>query len=127
MPSLLQRVSTTYLPVANPTKSSDWYQRVLGAEESFADENKATIHLANQRFSLVRAKLEERANFLDYRGKERFSLSFEVNNEEELVTLRNNLSKKRVPVGEIKHLSTSECTFVFYDLDGNAFNVRSQT
>ncbi len=52
MSTFIQRVGTTYVPVADPQKASEWYQQNLGAKETFSNHDKVILDLANQSFFL---------------------------------------------------------------------------
>ncbi|MBB6455340.1 catechol 2,3-dioxygenase-like lactoylglutathione lyase family enzyme [Salirhabdus euzebyi] len=126
MKEKLIRVGTTYLPVQDIEKAAKWYERVLDAKLNYIDEDKAIVNLANQSFFLVKAPKNETANFIDINGKERFSLTFEVNGIEELVALHNELSVKGVTIGDIENRGHAGRNFVFSDADGNKFDVWSE-
>lgn len=54
MSEKLLRVGTTYIPVANVDRSSDWYVNKLGADLSYKDQDKAILNFANQSIFLVK-------------------------------------------------------------------------
>jgi catechol 2,3-dioxygenase-like lactoylglutathione lyase family enzyme len=122
----LLRVGTTYLPVTNVKLSSEWYVHKLGAELSYMDEEKAIINFANQSFFLVKSNENQRSNFYDSNGNERFSLTFEVNGLNALLAIHNDFTEKGITVGEIEDRGHTGRNFVFYDLDGNMFDVWSE-
>ncbi|MFE8699605.1 VOC family protein [Cytobacillus sp. FJAT-54145] len=122
----LLRVGTTYIPVQNVQESVDWYCNKLQAVLNYQDEDKAIIDLANQSFFLVKAKEGEKANFEDQFGKERFSQTFEVNGIQALEKLHQDLIHLDVKVGEIEDRGHAGNNFVFYDCNGNAFDVWSE-
>ncbi|RLL45531.1 VOC family protein [Oceanobacillus piezotolerans] len=122
----LWRVGTTYIPVANVERSSEWYQSKLEAKLSFKDEDKAIMNLANQSFFLVKAKEGESANFYDRDGEKHFSLTFEVNGLDALESLHRELSAREVVVGHIENRGHAGRNFVFSDIDGNLFDVWSE-
>ncbi|MEN2767578.1 VOC family protein [Ornithinibacillus xuwenensis] len=126
MNNYIKRVGTTYLPVKNPAASSEWYQTILGAIENYRDENKAILDLANQSFFLVKAKDGEKIGFIDNEGKTHFNFTFEVNGYEQLEAFNTFLKNQHVQVGEIEDRGHSGNNFVFYDLDGNLFDVWSE-
>lgn len=82
--------------------------------------------MANQSFFLVKAIEKESSNFFDYKGNERFSISFEVNGILTLEALHKDFIDKDVRVGEIEDRGHSGSNFVFWDFDGNQFDVRSE-
>ena len=124
--SYLKRVGTTYLPVKNPELSSKWYQTIFGARENYLDEDKAILDFANQSFFLVKASPGEKSGFLDSSGNEQFTLTFEVDGLEKLRELHTYLKSNSVRTGEIEDRGHPGNNFVFYDLDGNKFDVWSE-
>jgi hypothetical protein len=122
----LLRVGTTYIPVSNVELSSEWYVNKLGAELSYKDEDKAILNFANQSIFLVKSNENQSSNFYDIHGEERFSLTFEVNGLSALETIHKDFSEKQIRVGEIENRGHSGRNFVFYDLNGNKFDVWSE-
>ncbi|MCA0147256.1 VOC family protein [Rossellomorea vietnamensis] len=122
----LLRVGTTYIPVSDVERSSEWYVTNLEAELNYKDEDKAILNLANQSIFLVKSKENESANFIDVHGKERFSLTFEVDGLEALENVRGDFIHRGMKVGEIEDRGHSGRNFVFYDVDGNKFDVWSE-
>ncbi|MFG6149715.1 VOC family protein [Halobacillus sp. B23F22_1] len=122
----LVRVGTTYLPVNDVEASAQWYMRKLGAELSYKDEEKAIVNLANQSFFLVKSKRGETSNFTDYKGRRCFSFTFEVNGETALKNLHQTFINNGIQVGEIEDRGHPGRNFVFYDLNGNQFDVWSE-
>lgn len=120
------RIGTTYLPVQEVSFSVDWYVEKLGAKLNYMDEEKAILNLADQAIFLVKAKKGQNANFIDSAGNERFSLTFEVDGEDELETVRHDLLSLGVSVGSIEDRGHPGRNFVFTDPDGNLFDVWSQ-
>ncbi len=126
MKQSLLRIGSTYLPVSNVKRATDWYVSHLNAELSYQDQDKAILNMANQSFFLVEAQEKESANFYDREGKERFSLTFEVDGIQELEMLRDEFLAKKMKVGELENRGHTGRNFVFYDLDGNMFDVWSE-
>ncbi|WP_442598791.1 VOC family protein [Neobacillus sp. D3-1R] len=126
MQEKLLRVGTTYLPVQNVDESAQWYVTNLGAELSYKDNDKAIINLANQSFFLVKAKDNQTSNFLDQEGYDRFSITFEVNGLNALQDLHKEFLEKNIKVGEIENRGHQGRNFVFWDKDGNQFDVWSE-
>lgn len=126
MGETLYRVGTSYLPVQDPSAAAEWYIENLGASKGYLDQDKAIINLANQSFFLVKAETGQTANFIDANGNERFTMTFEVNGFTALQRLHSDLSQKGVEIGEIEDRGHPGNNFVFYDLDGNKFDVWSE-
>ncbi|MBL3645916.1 VOC family protein [Bacillus sp. RHFB] len=122
----LLRVGTTYIPVSNVELSSEWYVNKLGAELSYKDEDKAILNFANQSIFLVKSKEDQSANFYDIYGVERFSITFEVNGLNALEAIHRDFIDKKIRVGAIEDRGHSGRNFVFFDLDGNKFDVWSE-
>lgn len=122
----LLRVGTTYIPVTNVDLSSDWYVNKLGAELSYKDQDKAILNIANQSIFLVKSNENQSSNFFDIHGNERFSLTFEVNGLNALEAIHQDFRQNGIKVGEIENRGHTGRNFVFYDLDGNKFDVWSE-
>lgn len=121
----LVRVGSIYVPVTDVIRASAWYVKMLDAELSYQDEDKAIMNMANMSFFLINSK-DQTSNFIDIHGYERFVLTFEVNGIDALVTLQHDLLEKGVKVGEIENRGHTGRNFVFYDLDSNKFDVWSE-
>ncbi|MCM3740290.1 VOC family protein [Oceanobacillus luteolus] len=126
MDKKLLRIGTTYIPVNNIERSTEWYKNKLGAEVSYQDEDKGIINLANQSIFLVKSDEHQSSNFIDIYGEERFSITFEVDGLDALKTIHKDFIDKGVKVGEIENRGHSGRNFVFYDIDGNKFDVWSE-
>lgn len=122
----LLRIGTTYIPVTNVELSSNWYVNKLGAELSYKDQDKAILNFANQSFFLLRCNKNQSSNFFDIYGNECFSLTFEVNGLKALEAIHKDFKEREIRVGEIEERGHSGRNFVFYDLDGNKFDVWSE-
>lgn len=122
----LVRVGTTYLPVTDIELSSEWYVNKLGAELGHKDHDKAILNIANQSIFLIKSNEKQSSNFHDVYGNEWFSLTFEVNGLNALESIHKNLSEKEIRIGEIENRGHAGRNFVFYDLDGNKFDVWSE-
>jgi catechol 2,3-dioxygenase-like lactoylglutathione lyase family enzyme len=126
MPKKLIRIGTTYLPVTNVELSSDWYINKLGAELNYKDQDKAILNFVNQSIFLVKSDENQSSNFIDIYGNEHFSLTFEVNGLTALEEIHRDFKENEIRVGEIEDRGHSGRNFVFYDLDGNKFDVWSE-
>lgn len=122
----LLRVGTVYLPVSNVDISSEWYVTKLGAVLNYKDKDKAILDLANQSIFLVKAQENQSANFYNSYGEECYSLTFEVNGLNVLEDIHRELKEKEIKVGDIENRGHSGRNFVFYDPDGNKFDVWSE-
>ncbi|PAE31412.1 VOC family protein [Bacillus sp. 7884-1] len=126
MEDKLLRIGTTYLPVSNVDISSKWYVNKLGAILNYKDEDKAILNFANQSIFLVKAKENQSANFINTYGDECFSITFEVDGLNSLEAIHCEFKEKEIKVGVIEDRGHSGRNFVFYDLDGNKFDVWSE-
>ncbi|MBK5445019.1 MULTISPECIES: VOC family protein [unclassified Peribacillus] len=122
----LLRVGTTYIPVTNVELTSEWYVSKLDAELSYKDEDKAILNFANQSIFLVKSKENQSSNFYDIYGEEHFSMTFEVNGLNALEAVHKDFIEKEIKVGEVEDRGHAGRNFVFYDLDGNKFDVWSE-
>ncbi|WP_449537672.1 VOC family protein [Ferdinandcohnia sp. Marseille-Q9671] len=126
MTNKLLRVGTTYLPVSNVKRSASWYEENLGAILTYIDDDKAILNFADQSFFLVQAKEGQTSNFIDAKGNERFSLTFEVDGLQALEMLHKDFSERKIEVGDIEDRGHAGRNFVFSDPDGNKFDVWSE-
>jgi len=122
----LVRIGTTYIPVTNVELSAQWYVNNLGAELNYKDADKAILNLANQSFFLVEAAEDQSTNFYDNKGAKRFSVTFEVNGLSALEALHKEFKEKEIKTGEIEDRGHAGRNFVFFDSDGNMFDVWSE-
>lgn len=126
MSEKLLRVGTTYIPVTDVGRSAEWYVSQLGATLQYQDDDKAILNLANQSFFLVKSEQNQNSNFLDVHGQVWFSMTFEVNGLTALKDVHRDYMNKGITVGDIEDRGHSGRNFVFYDLDGNKFDVWSE-
>lgn len=125
MNNQLIRVGTIYIPVEDPTKTSKWYEEKLNAKLNYLDEDKVIMDMADISLFLVKSQGQS-SNFTDFKGEERFLLTYEVDGLEALTTLHNELRERGIKVGEIENRGHAGRNFVFSDLDGNKFDVWSE-
>ncbi|MDW7613737.1 VOC family protein [Peribacillus simplex] len=114
------------MPVIGIELASDWYVGKWGAELSYKDEDKAILNFANQSIFLVKSKENQSSNFYDIYGEEHFSMTFEVNGLNALKAVHKDFIEKEIKVGGIENRGHTGRNFVFYDLDGNKFDVWSE-
>jgi catechol-2,3-dioxygenase len=126
MSEKLIRIGTIYIPVTNVELSSEWYIKKLGADLSYKDQDKAILNFVNQSIFLVISDENQSSNFIDLYGNEHFSLTFEVNGLMALEEIHRDFMEKEIRVGAIEDRGHSGRNFVFYDLDGNKFDVWSE-
>ncbi|MCZ8537575.1 VOC family protein [Paenisporosarcina quisquiliarum] len=122
----LIRVGTTYLPVTNVELSAEWYVNKLGAELNYKDNDKAILNLASQSIFLVKSRENQNSNFYDFYGNEQFSITFEVNGLDALESIHKDFIEKEIKSGDIENRGHAGKNFVFYDIDGNKFDVWSE-
>jgi hypothetical protein len=117
-------ICSVYVPVTNPIKSAEWWQRNFGLEfavEFNPDENQAILKLADgQWLHLVETEGPFNNQFKDISGYEKFRLTFEVR---EIEVIYDQLQTNGVKIEELKDRGSCGINFVFYDLDGNKFDV----
>ncbi|MEK9199955.1 VOC family protein [Ureibacillus sp. 179-F W5.1 NHS] len=121
----LIRVGTIYIPVKEVEVSAKWYEEKIDAVISYIDTDKAIVNFANQSFFLVKSK-NTNANFIDFAGNEQFSVTFEVDGLQALLSLHSEFKNKNIQVGDIEDRGHVGKNFVFTDIDGNKFDVWSE-
>ncbi|WP_409288111.1 VOC family protein [Peribacillus sp. SCS-37] len=126
MSGRLIRIGTIYIPVSDVEQSSSWYVEQLGAELSYKDEDKAILNFAGHSIFLVESQEGQSSNFYDRQGEERFSLTFEVDGLDDLQTIHSSFKDKKIRIGEIEDRGHAGKNFVFFDPDGNKFDVWSE-
>ncbi|MCM3666122.1 VOC family protein [Mesobacillus subterraneus] len=125
MKNQLLRVGTIYIPVQDPARSSEWYSDKLRAKLKYLDEDKAILDLTDISLFLVKS-INQSSNFFDSNGNERFVLTYEVDGLEALLSIHKDFKERGIKVEEIENRGHAGRNFVFYDLDGNQFDVWSE-
>ncbi|MNZ83808.1 Glyoxalase-like domain protein [compost metagenome] len=120
----LKTICSVYVPVRNPLTSAAWWQRNFGLEFAVpynAEEAQAILKLADgQWLHLVETDGEINNQFLDKSGYEMFRLTFEVRQIEEL---HDHLQTNGVRIENLEDRGSCGINFVFFDPDGNKFDV----
>jgi catechol 2,3-dioxygenase-like lactoylglutathione lyase family enzyme len=120
----LKTVCSVYVPVSNPLKSAQWWQRNFGLEYAVPyNEVEAQVILKlsdGQWLHLVEAEGPIDNQFSNKAGYEMFRLTFEVR---EIEVLYDHLKDNGVKIDELKDRDSCGVNFVFYDPDGNKFDV----
>lgn len=120
----LKLVCSVYVPVRDPLKSADWWQRNFGLEYAVPynpAEVQVILKLADgQWLHLVETAGEINNQFRDKAGYEMFRLTFEVRRIEEL---HDHLLSNGVNIENLEDRGHCGINFVFYDPDGNKFDV----
>ncbi|NKE06608.1 MULTISPECIES: VOC family protein [Mesobacillus] len=125
MKNQIIRVGTIYIPVEDPRESSNWYREMLKAKVNYLDGDKAIMDMADISLFLVKSQ-GQTSNFTDINGEERFLLTYEVDGLEVLEALHKEFKDRGIKVGSIENRGHAGRNFVFYDLDGNKFDVWSE-
>ena len=125
MKNQIIRVGTIYIPVEDPRESSNWYREMLKAKLNYLDGDKAIMDMADISLFLVKSQ-GQTSNFTDINGEERFLLTYEVDGLEVLEELHKEFKDRGIKVGSIENRGHAGRNFVFYDLDGNKFDVWSE-
>ncbi|MFU1796029.1 VOC family protein [Paenibacillus azoreducens] len=120
----LKAVCSVYVPVRNPLKSAQWWQRNFGLEYAVpynAAEDQAILKLSDgQWLHLVETVGAIDNQFPNKAGYEMFRLTFEVR---QIEVLHDHLKKNDVRIEELQDRDSCGINFVFYDPDGNKFDV----
>jgi len=120
----LKCVCSVYVPVKDPIKSAHWWQRNFGLEFAVPfnpQEDQAIMKLSDgQWLHLVQTGGNIDNQFVNKAGYEMFRLTFEVR---QIEVLHDHLLANDVKVDELQDRDSCGINFVFYDLDGNKFDV----
>ncbi|GMK40202.1 hypothetical protein PCCS19_32570 [Paenibacillus sp. CCS19] len=120
----LKAVCSNYVPVRNPLKSAEWWQRNFGLEYAVpynAAEAQVILKLSDgQWLHLVQTDGPIDNQFPSKTGYEMFRLTFEVR---QIEMLYDHLRANGVQTAELKDRDSCGINFVFYDSDGNKFDV----
>lgn len=120
----LRAVCSVYVPVRNPLISANWWQRNFGLEYAVpynSAEAQVILKLSDgQWLHLVETAGEINNQFLDKAGYEMFRLTFDVRRIEEL---HDHLLSNGVRIENLEDRGNCGINFVFYDPDGNKFDV----
>ncbi|MDQ0116342.1 VOC family protein [Paenibacillus harenae] len=120
----LKCVCSNYVPVKQPLRSAEWWQNHFGLEYAVPynpAEFQAILKLSDgQWLHLVETDGVIDNQFPNKSGYEMFRLTFEVRQIEQLY---NRLQTKGVRTENLEDRGSCGINFVFYDLDGNKFDV----
>lgn len=120
----LKTVCSIYVPVRNPLKSVQWWQRNFGLEYAVPfneAEDQAILKLSDgQWLHLVETRGPIDNQFPNKAGYEMFRLTFEVR---QIEVLHDHLITNGVRIEELQDRGSCGINFVFYDPDGNKFDV----
>jgi Glyoxalase/Bleomycin resistance protein/Dioxygenase superfamily. len=120
----LKGICSVYVPVRQPLKSAEWWQRNFGLEYAVPfnpAESQAILKLADgQWLHLVETEGDIDNQFPNKAGYEMFRFTFEVR---EIERLYDRLQSNGVKVEDLADRDSCGINFVFYDPDGNKFDV----
>ncbi|MBW7454511.1 VOC family protein [Paenibacillus sepulcri] len=120
----LKCICSVYVPVKDPIKSAHWWQQHFGLDFAVPfnpEEAQAIMKLSDgQWLHLVETKGNIDNQFVNKAGYEMFRLTFEVR---QIEVLHDHLLANGVKVDELKDRGSCGINFVFYDLDGNKFDI----
>ncbi|EPY03783.1 hypothetical protein PAALTS15_28616 [Paenibacillus alvei TS-15] len=114
----LKSICSVYVPVQKPLRSAQWWQSNFGLEYAVPyNEEEADVILKlsdGQWLHLVKSDQPGQA------GSPMFRLTFEVR---QIEVLHDHLKKNGVIIEDLVDRGSCGINFVFYDLDGNKFDV----
>lgn len=120
----LKSVCSIYVPVRNGLASAKWWQQNFGLEYAvpYNDaEAQAILKLADgQWLHLVETEGRMDNPFPNKAGYEMFRFTFEVR---QIEVLYDQLITNGVRIEDLEDRDSCGINFVFYDLDGNKFDV----
>lgn len=111
--SLLKRIDTVCLTVSDAEKASNWYQEVLGLNESFKGEGYRILNIGNSGVPLT---IEEG----DVNSSQ--TRAYPIFYSENLEEIYKVLKEQNVKVSEIQDDGVNKFLGL-YDLDGNRLQV----
>ncbi|MBB3155369.1 hypothetical protein FHS16_005477 [Paenibacillus endophyticus] len=120
----LKAVCSIYIPVRSPLKSAKWWQQNFGLEYAVPyNEAEAQVILKlsdGQWMHLVETEGPIENQFPNKAGYEMFRLTFEVR---QIEVLYDHLKTTDIQIGRLEDRGSCGINFVFYDLDGNKYDV----
>lgn len=120
----LKCICSVYVPVKDPASSAEWWQRNFGLEFAVpfhAEADQAILKLSDgQWLHLVQTKGPLDSQFPNKSGYAMFRLTFEVR---QIEALHGRLLENGVNLDELQDRGSCGINFVFYDPDGNKFDV----
>jgi catechol 2,3-dioxygenase-like lactoylglutathione lyase family enzyme len=120
----LKAVCSIYVPVSNPLRSAEWWKRNFGLEYAVPyNEKEAQVILKlsdGQWLHLVETDGPFNNQFPNKQGFEMFRLTFEVR---QIEVLHDQLKANGVIIENLQDRGRCGVNFVFYDPDGNKFDV----
>jgi|SRR5690625_3504371 len=111
--SLMERIDTICLTIRNAEEASNWYQEVLGLNESFKGDNYRILSIGNSGVPLT---IEE--GDVNSSQNQVYPIFYSENIEE----VYKILKEKNVEVSEIQNDGVNKFLDL-YDLDGNKLQV----
>ncbi|WP_219834854.1 VOC family protein [Paenibacillus sp. R14(2021)] len=118
--NVLRSICSVYVPVRNAARSVAWWQRNFGLELA-VPQNPTILKLAEgQWLHLIETGGEIDNQFPDKSGYAMFRFTFEVRGIEHVY---ERLQSNGVRTEELKDRDWCGINFVFYDPDGNKFDV----
>jgi catechol 2,3-dioxygenase-like lactoylglutathione lyase family enzyme len=120
----LRAICSFYVPVRNPLKSAEWWQRNFGLEYAVPynpAENSVILKLSEGQWM----HLMETEGLIDNQfpvkgGYEMFRFTFDVT---QIEVLHDRLKSNGVRIEELRDRDSCGINFVFFDPDGNKFDV----
>ncbi|SYX83850.1 VOC family protein [Paenibacillus alvei] len=120
----LKSICSVYVPVQEPLQSAQWWQSNFGLEYAVPyNEEEANVILKlsdGQWLHLVKSGQPGEDSFRNQAGSPMFRLTFEVR---QIEVLHDHLKKNGVIIEGLADRGSCGINFVFYDLDGNKFDV----
>jgi len=126
--NLLKRICSIYLPAHNPEKSIEWYERHLGLTRPLGPKS-GILQLDDGTWLFLEKSIARTtSNFatsgwVENGNYEMFSICFEVDDAKQLY---DKLHTEGVEVEALRDEGGCGLQFIFYDLDGNKFQVFQQ-
>jgi predicted enzyme related to lactoylglutathione lyase len=115
---LLKAVNCIYIPVTDPHKAADWYEKYLGLNRVTPGGD--VMLLGNGMWMFLSRSPGQTSNFVGGDGSVISPFTFETEN---IVTLHQSLIDSGATVEPIEDFNTCGFKFWFDDPDGNRFHI----
>lgn len=118
------KIGSIFIPVTNMEKSTDWYEKYLGAKIIERWEGGAGFYLptGSTQLALVKVETAQPTEFIIKRNQKNSYYNFVV---DDIKAVYQHFKNNDITTTEMNHVGGMKC-FDFFDLDGNPFSVVSE-
>jgi catechol 2,3-dioxygenase-like lactoylglutathione lyase family enzyme len=122
--SLLHKITTVEVPVADLSRALDWYVQKLGLEISWRGEHEATVSLPEGAAHLFLVQTDDLQRLAFHNSRHGYTQSIVDFYTPDLVGLHAHLREQGI---EVNDLQPGAKGFGFRDLDGNSLGAHCAT